>query len=177
MATRAQQSATEIVYDDTPKTATESSNCDSQIDGNVPTHPVEPTSTIEVEATRQTLDDEIDDYIYGMMSKPRIGSAPIARDKNIDKPSMVKFLTNQYFASRIIILFITIILFFLSLCYTFGQVLTVEISDFWCTRHTLAEIREHSRQTNQNGGDSGSCWNSKLNTVSFPKYLCNYNII
>ena len=82
-----------------------------------------------------------------------------------NRASYLKLFTNGLFNSRIIILWITIFLFLLSLSYAFGQILSIELSDFWCGLVTIDEIRVHSRQMNSNEGDPHSCWNTNQNTV------------
>ena len=81
-------------------------------------------------------------------------------------PSYLKLLTNQLFWARIVIFLVTIFLFLLSLSYTFGQILSVEISNFWCPSVTLSQIKTHSIAINSNGGVGGSCWSTKQNTVN-----------
>ena len=88
----------------------------------------------------------------------------------LHRPAYLKLFTNKLFSSRIIILLITIFLFLLSLSYTFGQILSVELGDFWCKPVTLSQIRAHSKEIKSNTGASfSSCWTTKLNAV-------NYNI-
>ena len=80
-------------------------------------------------------------------------------------PSFLKLFTNELFWSRIVIFLITIFLFLLSLSYTFGQILSVEISNFWCPTVTLSQVRTHSIAIKSNGGVKDSCWSTKQNTV------------
>ena len=80
-------------------------------------------------------------------------------------PSYLKLLTNELLWSRIVVFLITIFLFLLSLCYTFGQILSVEMSKFWCPSVSLSEVRAHSIAIKSNGGVASSCWSTKLNTV------------
>ena len=80
-------------------------------------------------------------------------------------PSYLKLLTNELFWSRIVIFLITIFLFLLSLSYTFGQILSVEISNFWCPTVTLSQVRAHSIAIKSNSGVDGSCWSTKKNIV------------
>ena len=88
-----------------------------------------------------------------------------------DPPSYLKLVANELFIARIIIFLITIFLLLLSLCYTFGQILSVEIADFWCQRVTLSEVRTHSKEINSNEGDGHSCWTTKSNIVNFNLFL------
>ena len=83
----------------------------------------------------------------------------------LDRASYLKLFTNGLFNSRIIILLITIFLFLLSLSYAFGQILSVELSDFWCKPATISKIRAHSRQINSNQGDAEGCWSTNQNKV------------
>ena len=87
--------------------------------------------------------------------------------QHADSPSYFELFGNRLFNARILIFLITIFLLLLSLCYTFGQILSVEISNFWCPRVTLSEVRTHSKEMNSNEGVSNSCWNTKKNTVNF----------
>ena len=84
----------------------------------------------------------------------------------LDRPSYLKLFTNELFLSRIILLFITIFLFLLSLSYSFGQILSVELRDFWCDRFTLSEVRAHSKKIGSNTGVPFSCWTTNLNSVN-----------
>ena len=86
-------------------------------------------------------------------------------------PSYLILMTNELFNARILIFLITIFLFLLSLCYTFGQILSVEIGNFWCPRVTLSEVRAHSKEINSNEGVNDSCWTTKLNIVNFNLFL------
>ena len=88
-----------------------------------------------------------------------------------DPPSYLKLIANVLFNARILIFLITIFLFLLSLCYTFGQILSVEINDFWCPRVTLSEVRTHSKNEDNNEGAHFLCWNTKRNTVNFNLFV------
>ena len=91
---------------------------------------------------------------------------------NNTQPSYCSLFTNQLFYSRILILLITIFLFVLSLCYTFGQILSLELSDFWCEKRSIQEVRENSILVGNNRGVGNGCWRSKLNTVNH--FFSNY---
>ena len=86
-------------------------------------------------------------------------------------PSYLKLFANEMFNARILIFFLTIFLFLLSLCYAFGQILSVEISNFWCPRRTLSEVRAHSKVIDSNEGIRNSCWQTTRNTVNYNLFV------
>ena len=117
-----------------------------------------PTSTVSVDLVGEDMDN----------TQPiRPQHAYTRTDHRLHRPSYIKLFTNKLFSSRIIILLITIFLFLLSLSYTFGQILSVELGDFWCKPVTLSQIRAHSKEIGSNTGqDLKSCWTTKLNAVN-----------
>ena len=132
--------------------------------------PLSPTSAIAVSADYDEIDDEIDNAPL-----PTPTQLTITEPTNVKPTNTATYLQlfrNDLFCSRIIIFLITIFLFLLSLCYTFGQILTVELSDFWCDHVTLSQVRAHSKQINSNEGVDKSCWSTKKNTV---KYIQTYS--
>ena len=116
-----------------------------------------PASTIvvSVDITREEMDD--------------VSSLPPQYASNAmnlsNRASYIELVTNGLFKSRIMILLITIFLFLLSLSYAFGQILSVELSDFWCKTATITEIRDHSRQISSNYGSPGTCWSTDQSDV------------
>ena len=148
-----------------PTVDTESTMQQSQVK-NAPQTPATPTSSFAISAD---LDDEIDDHFAPT-------SLAIASKLAPTTPSYLDLLTNELFYSRIIIFLITIFLLSLSICYTLGQILTVELSNFWCDKVTLEEVRAHSRQINSNKGVERSCWSSKQNAVNFQIH-CTYTTL
>ena len=134
--------------------------CETQPFKNMATSSVEIASSaskiaVSVDITREEMDDA--SSITPKYTSKEMGTS--------NRTSYLKLLTNELFNSRIIILFITIFLFLLSLSYTFGQILSVELSDFWCKPATIAEIRAHSKQISSNEGDPNTCWSTNQNNV------------
>ena len=108
-------------------------------------------------STAQTVHSDSGD-VDSVMSLPQF-SYTIAYQ--VTTPKIIHLITNKLFCARIIIFLITVILLLLTLCYAFGQILTVELSDFWCKPTTLEEVRAHSKEIGSNVGEYNSCWNTK----------------
>eukprot|EP01084_Bolivina_argentea_P262053 443068_1 len=85
---------------------------------------------------------------------------------NNSKPSYIDLFTNGLFLSRILILLITMFCFILSLFYTLGQILSLQLSEFWCPKTTIEEVHANSKAKNLNGGQGNACWRTKLFVVN-----------
>eukprot|EP01084_Bolivina_argentea_P001941 3589_1 len=77
------------------------------------------------------------------------------------KPSYLMLLKGELLYPRILIIFATVFMLLLSMSYTIGQILSLELSNFWCPQRTAEDILKHSIDINENGGDNSGCWTSK----------------
>ena len=81
--------------------------------------------------------------------------------------NLVDLLSDQRFWSRIITLFVTIFLWFLTILYSYAQILQLKLTDYWCDRRTIDEIHQHSLKYNLNYGMvDDRCWMSKEVSVT-----------
>ena len=119
-----------------------------------------PTSSVAVSTDFDVNIDSIDDK---NLSPTEMTFTTTVKEK----PSYLELFTNELFYSRIIIFLITIFLFILSLCYTFGQILTLELADFWCNPVSYEEVRAYSIELGSNTGYNGesSCLRVKRSPV------------
>ena len=74
-------------------------------------------------------------------------------------------LKNELFHSRIIMIFITVLIMILCILYAIGQVLILTLDAYWCQRKDLEVIRKHSRENGYQRGNADGCWSSKQVTV------------
>ena len=132
------------------------------------------TPPIPVSVSVNLADEEIQSSISAQLQYTSKAS------NHTQPPSYLKLFTNELFISRIIIFLLTIFMFLLSVSYTFGQILSVELTDFWCKRVTLSDIRDHSAEINSNTGETrGSCWSTKQHVVNYKIQieLCKLSVL
>eukprot|EP01084_Bolivina_argentea_P001940 3588_1 len=77
------------------------------------------------------------------------------------KPSYLMLLKGELLYSRILIVFATVFMLLLSISYTIGQILSLDLSNFWCPQRTTEEILKHSIDIKANFGDPDGCWTKK----------------
>eukprot|EP01084_Bolivina_argentea_P134263 236855_1 len=72
---------------------------------------------------------------------------------------------SKFFLMRIMIILLTMFMLILSISYTISQILTLQLSDYFCDPTTLEQIKQHSIENNLPKGDLHSCWKLKDTSV------------
>eukprot|EP01084_Bolivina_argentea_P134262 236853_1 len=65
---------------------------------------------------------------------------------------------SKFFLMRIMIILLTMFMLILSISYTISQILTLQLSDYFCDPTTLEQIKQHSIENNLPHGQADSCW-------------------
>eukprot|EP01084_Bolivina_argentea_P009956 18574_1 len=84
-----------------------------------------------------------------------------------NKASCCDFLNSRTFIFRLIVICITTFLLILCVSYSCAQLLSLQLSDYWCKETTLAQIRDNSIKHGLPHGDGESCWKIKDKSVDY----------
>ena len=92
-----------------------------------------------------------------------------SNSNDISTFSSCSFYKNRYNILRLIMLMITLL--FICICglYGMGQVLSLQLDDYFCETKTLQEIHQHSIENNLNQGTNEGCWTTSNNKVDQEK--------
>ena len=77
-----------------------------------------------------------------------------------NQPSLSMLLLDESFCGRIVILLVIIFLCFVTILYAIGQILSLNLTDYWCPSYSLDQVRQNSINLNKPQGISNSCWKS-----------------
>lgn len=99
--------------------------------------------------------------------------SPITTTSKENKPVVYNygcaFYRSGYNILRFGILIVNLFFIFLCVLYGYGQIVTLQLDDYFCESKTLQQIREHSIESNLNEGTEDGCWTTSNNKIDESK--------
>ena len=75
--------------------------------------------------------------------------------------TFIQFFDNRHVILRCILIFLSLFLAACCMLYAIGQIMTLQLTNYFCSPVSLNSIRHHSKQLNLTYGDYDNCWISK----------------
>ena len=113
-------------------------------------------------------------HAQGKHSNPKISVAddtpvtPIRYNDGFTACSCT-FLRNQHNILRLITLLLSLLFIIISGLYAFGQILELQLFDYFCEPKSLDEIYAHSIGNSLNEGTTDGCWTTSSNKIDSDK--------